>query len=83
MVATLLPVCWSPLGAAPARRGPLGHAPLERSVYRASVVRTPYGIPHVRAADWGSLGYGYGYAFSQDNFCELAKDGPCPVEWWK
>lgn len=74
MVATLLPVCWSPLGAAPARRGPLGPAPLERSVYRASVVRTPYGIPHVRAADWGSLGYGYGYAFSQDNFCELAKD---------
>jgi acyl-homoserine-lactone acylase len=42
--------------------------------YRASVVRTSYGIPHVTANDWGSLGYGYGYAFAQDNFCVLMKE---------
>ena len=37
--------------------------------YRAEIRRTEYGIPHVRADDWGSLGYGYGYAYAQDNFC--------------
>jgi len=42
--------------------------------YRAQVFRTSYGIPHIKATDWGSLGYGYGYAFSQDNFCVLARD---------
>jgi len=43
------------------------------STYHSSVVRTSYGIPHVTASDWGSLGYGYGYAFAQDNFCVLMK----------
>jgi acyl-homoserine-lactone acylase len=42
--------------------------------YKAEVRRTSFGIPHVRASDWGSLGYGYGYAFAQDNFCVLAGD---------
>ena len=39
------------------------------SGYRAEVRRTEYGIPHIKANDWGSLGYGYGYAYAQDNFC--------------
>ncbi|WP_199546008.1 penicillin acylase family protein [Streptomyces sp. N35] len=34
--------------------------------------RTAYGVPHIVARDFGSLGYGYGYAFAQDNVCELA-----------
>ncbi len=38
-------------------------------VYQAEVRRTEYGIPHIKADDWGSLGYGYGYAYAQDNFC--------------
>ena len=37
--------------------------------YRAEIRRTEYGVPHVRAGDWGSLGYGYGYAYARDNFC--------------
>ena len=37
--------------------------------YKAEVRRTAYGIPHVRADDWASLGYGYGHAYAQDNFC--------------
>ncbi len=37
--------------------------------YQAEIRRTEYGIPHIRADDWGSLGYGYGYAYAQDNFC--------------
>ena len=37
--------------------------------YQAEIRRTGYGIPHIKANDWGSLGYGYGYAYAQDNFC--------------
>lgn len=40
--------------------------------YRAEVTRTAYGAPHVKAADYGSLGYGGGYAAAQDNFCDFA-----------
>jgi len=42
--------------------------------YQAQIYRTSYGIPHIKAEDWGSLGYGYGYAFAQDNACVLARD---------
>jgi len=42
--------------------------------YQVQVQRTSYGIPHIRAADWGSMGYGYGYAFAQDNVCVLARE---------
>jgi acyl-homoserine-lactone acylase len=40
--------------------------------YVAEIRRTAYGIPHILARDFGSLGYGYGYAFAQDNLCVLA-----------
>jgi acyl-homoserine-lactone acylase len=40
--------------------------------YKAEIRRTAYGIPHVLASDYGSLGYGYGYAFAQDNLCVMA-----------
>ena len=42
--------------------------------YKAEVSWTSFGIPHVRASDWGGLGYGYGYAFARDNLCTLALD---------
>jgi len=45
-----------------------------KTVYDAQVLRTSYGIPHIQATDWGSLGYGYGYAFAEDNLCVLARD---------
>jgi acyl-homoserine-lactone acylase len=51
---------------------PLAGAAPRQDRYRATVQRTSFGIPHVRAHDFGSLGYGYGYAFAQDNFCVLA-----------
>ena len=41
--------------------------------YRAELTRTAYGAPHVKAADYGSLGYGAGYAAAQDNFCDFAE----------
>ncbi|MEM1155846.1 MAG: penicillin acylase family protein, partial [Pseudomonadota bacterium] len=42
-------------------------------LFASSIRRTEYGIPHIQADDWGSLGYGFGYAYSQDNFCILMK----------
>ncbi len=42
--------------------------------YEAMIVRTEYGIPHITAADYGSLGFGDGYAYAQDNYCVLMKE---------
>lgn len=42
--------------------------------YEATIVRTEYGIPHITADDWGSLGFGDGYAYAQDNFCVLMRE---------
>ena len=35
---------------------------------------TSYGIPHVKANDWESLGYGYAYATATDGVCVIARD---------
>lgn len=40
--------------------------------YAVDIRRTEYGIPHILAGDYPSLGYGYGYAFAQDNVCVMA-----------
>jgi acyl-homoserine-lactone acylase len=51
----------------PARRevaGPAG--------YEVTIRRDGHGVPHIVAADFGSLGYGEGYAFAQDHACTLA-----------
>jgi acyl-homoserine-lactone acylase len=34
--------------------------------------RTEYGIPHILAHNYSDLGFGYGYAFAQDNACQMA-----------
>ncbi|WP_288108432.1 penicillin acylase family protein [Limnobacter sp.] len=44
------------------------------SLYKVSITRTQYGVPHIKAADFGSLGYGQGYAFAQDNLCVFLND---------
>ena len=44
------------------------------TAYDVTVTRTTYGIPHVAARDWGSLGYGYGHAFAEDNLCTMMDD---------
>ncbi|MCW3834514.1 penicillin acylase family protein [Sphingomonas canadensis] len=56
-------------GAAPAQPVP---APAARPRYTATITRTAQGLPHVVARDWGSLGYGSGYAAAQDNGCVIA-----------
>ncbi|MBL0143336.1 MAG: acylase [Betaproteobacteria bacterium] len=42
--------------------------------YTSEVRRTSYGIAHIKANDFGSVGYGVGYAFAQDNFCMMADE---------
>jgi acyl-homoserine-lactone acylase len=42
--------------------------------YDVTVTRTALGIPHIKAADFGSMGYGHGYAFAQDNLCTMYDD---------
>ena len=45
-----------------------------QSTYNASVRTTSFGIPHIQADDYGSLGYGIGYVQARDNLCVLAED---------
>ena len=40
--------------------------------YQVDIQRTAYGIPHILAQDFASLGYGVGYSYAQDNLCLLA-----------
>jgi acyl-homoserine-lactone acylase len=40
--------------------------------YQATIRRTEHNVPHITAADMGSVGFGYGYAFAEDHACSLA-----------
>ena len=40
--------------------------------YEADIRWTTYGIPHISASNFGSLGYGLGFAFARDHGCVLA-----------
>lgn len=45
---------------------------LAKSKYDVKVTRDKAGIPHVKAGDFKSLGYGEGYSYAQDNLCLFA-----------
>ncbi len=40
--------------------------------YAAEIRRTEGGMPHVKARDYGSLGFGYAYAYAEDQVCRFA-----------
>jgi len=42
--------------------------------YNVDIRWTSYGIPHVKADDWGSLGYGFAYATAKDGICVFARE---------
>ncbi|MBT8079995.1 MAG: penicillin acylase family protein [Gammaproteobacteria bacterium] len=42
--------------------------------YNVDIRWTSYGIPHVKADDWGSLGYGFAYATVNDGICVFARE---------
>lgn len=39
--------------------------------YEVTIARDEAGVPHITAADWGSLAYGQGYALAEDRACTL------------
>ncbi|WBB47419.1 acylase [Verrucosispora sp. WMMA2044] len=41
--------------------------------YSALIQRASYGVPHITARDFASLGYGVGYAQAEDNICLIAE----------
>ena len=45
---------------------------IAQGMYRATIQRTEFGVPHVEARDYAGIGYGLGYAYAQDNVCLLA-----------
>ena len=51
---------------------PAAHAAKPNHRYDVTVRTTAYGVPHIVAKDWGSLGYGYGYVLAQDAICVMA-----------
>lgn len=46
--------------------------PQTASRIQVEVARTTHGVPHVRAENFRSLGYGLAYAYAQDNVCMFA-----------
>ena len=40
---------------------------------KAEIIRSKGGIPTIRADDFKGLGFGYGYAFAEDNICTIAE----------
>lgn len=42
--------------------------------YDVTLTRTTYGIAHIEADDWASVGYGVAYAYAHDNICMLAEE---------
>lgn len=40
--------------------------------YDAEIRYTSFAVPHIKANDYGSLGYGLGYAYAEQNVCLLA-----------
>src|SRR6266704_7047461 len=70
-VAALVAVAAPPALASRLAPGP-GQAPA--GPVSAQVRYTTGGVPHILAHDWTSLGFGYGFAFAQDNLCTMAND---------
>ena len=54
--------------------GLLALLPSAATAYKAEIRRTAHGIPHIQANSYGNIGFGYGYAFAQDNICPIAED---------
>jgi acyl-homoserine-lactone acylase len=42
--------------------------------YKVKIRKTSYGIPHIKAKNFGSAGYGVGYAFAKQNICTFANN---------
>lgn len=52
----------------------LAQAKSNGSTYEVEIRRTKGGLPHIKAQDFASLGYGTAYAVAQDDVCLLAEN---------
>lgn len=68
MFALALGACGK--GSEPVRPVPPVPDPIPQ--FRADVTRTTFGVAHIRADTFQSLGYGLAYAYAQDNVCMFA-----------
>ena len=64
--APLAPACFLLLAACQS-------GPADENAYRAELIRTSHGVAHITADDFGSLGYGEGYAAAEDHGCQIAR----------
>ncbi|GAA1502153.1 penicillin acylase family protein [Nocardioides humi] len=71
LAAALVVPALAAAGPADARRAPEVRA-AAHPAYHATIAITEHGIPHITADDWGSLGYGSGYATARSSICNLA-----------
>ncbi len=69
--ALVVSIAAAALSASPAASIP---APMDPTppAYSATITRTDHGIPHITASDFGSLGFGSGYAAAETTTCTLA-----------
>ena len=56
-----------------ASAGPTSVTRPEAGGYTASIRRTSYGVPHVKAASFADLGFGTGFVQAEDNICVIAE----------
>jgi acyl-homoserine-lactone acylase len=47
-------------------------ASASKPAYDVTIRTTEFGIPHIEAKDYKSLGYGYGYSLAKETICTLA-----------
>ena len=52
----------------------LGGSPAGQRPLQATIRRTRYGVPHIRAENVESLAAGFGHAFAEDNLCTIAEE---------
>jgi acyl-homoserine-lactone acylase len=60
-------------GQLAAGRGQVAASRVGGARYQATIVRTAYGVPHITARNFGSLGFGYGIALASDDLCTMAQ----------
>ncbi|MFA5941205.1 MAG: penicillin acylase family protein, partial [Sinimarinibacterium sp.] len=71
---TLVSLCAAVIGLAGCGNSSPPSGVAGGTVYDVTVTRTSLGIPHIKADDYPSVGYGYGYALAEDNLCVLQED---------
>jgi len=61
-------------GVPAAASGANGAARAAGPRYSASIVLTAGGVPHITGANFGDVGFGFGYVFAKDDICTMAND---------